>query len=238
MVMSRARVKRPYIKASDLDNEARRFLQDLYPTALYYPINVPVVQIAAEMGVTIISHLLLSEDFSIYGIMCFSDGEVDVFDETTGYYTSLQVKAGTMLIDPRTKFDRNIGCFNNTVAHELFHWYRHRDYFQSLDVGYGLAVIATRCTLAQVDGETSFIKESDLDWIEWQATSIAPRILMPRESFEMVAYKSINNYKGCFRTGNQYLHQVITDVVSEFRVSRQSACIRLKEAGLMPYFSK
>jgi len=212
-------------------------LQDFYPSALFYPINVPVVQVAAEMGITTISHLSLSEDFSIYGVMCFTAGEVDIFDEASGYYLAHEVAAGTMLIDPRTKFDRNIGCYNNTVAHELFHWYRHRDYFQSLGNSDGQAIIATRCTLQQIEGEISEQRTSDIDWIEWQATSIAPRILMPQESFEMLVMQSINNYKGYFKNNKQYLHQVITDIANNYHVSRQSACIRLKEAGFMHYFT-
>ena len=228
--------KRPFIRYTDLDNEAERYLRELYPIALQMPIAVPVAQIAAEIGLTMIAHEYLTEDFSIYGQMCFSDGVTDIYREESCEYVALEVKAGTMLIDPRTKWERNTGCFNNTVAHELFHWYRHRDYFKSQRRYSGAAIVATRCTQEQIEGNIKVNKKTDLDWIEWQASSIAPRILMPKDQFELVTMKSMDANKGRYRSGEAYFHQVVTDLASEFHVSRTSAAIRLKELGYLRRF--
>jgi hypothetical protein len=99
-----------------------------------------------------------------------------------------------------------------------------------------MAVTATRCTAAQIEGRAGWRCRSDLDWIEWQATSIAPRILMPKDSFERAAMKSCADHKGQFHSNKAYFHQVVTDIVDIFHVSRESAAIRIKETGYMRRF--
>jgi len=227
-------VVRPYIRKDELDDEASLFLNRFSPACLRLPLAVPALQIAADMGITIIQDKYLLEDESILGMMCFDDGDVEYFDDRTGYYERVKVGSGTMLIDPRVKLSRNEGCYN-TVIHELFHWYRHKEYFQSLPPRQGMAVCATRCTKRQIEGVSSPQRTTDLDWIEWQASSIAPRILMPRDSFEQVASKTIRNNEGLFQNKKYYLYQAIADIAEVFHVSRRSARIRLMETG---YFDR
>ena len=81
-----------------------------------------------KLGLIVCTKYRLSEDFSILGQMCFNSGYVDVYLKDTDEYIQLTVRRGTMFIDPDVTELRNEGCFNNTVAHECVHWYKHRNY--------------------------------------------------------------------------------------------------------------
>lgn len=69
--------------------------------------------------------------------------------------------------------------------------------------------------------------------MEWQANAIAPRILMPRESFRARADELIYNLKK--ETGYSQTIDVMEDVIeilaAEFRVSRTAAKIRCIDLG-------
>lgn len=229
-------VRRPYIGKGDLEDEATRFLHEYYPLALDFPLPVPILQIASDMGLTIITHERLSEDFSILGQMYFCDCDADIYRDEGQEYVALPVSAGTMLIDPYTKLEANIGCFNNTVAHETFHWYRHRNYFMGLIRNGNRSVYATRCNREQVNGRSRGTLKTDIDWIEWQATNIAPRILMPHQTIEQVVRKSIQESRQYYCSAKAVLNQAITDVMERYRVSYASACIRFDELKLARLF--
>ena len=175
----------PVIRKSDFDNKATEFLSKYCPEALKQPMAVPIAEIARKkIGLRVITDYRLTEDFSILGQMCFTNGVVPVYDKAEDEFTDLLVKRGTMLIDPDTFFQRNIGSLNNTIAHECVHWVDHRYYFMSLPSS-DTPVVACRCPTAEKNEENQS-EWTDIDWIEWQANGIAPRILMPIQTFSSV----------------------------------------------------
>lgn len=64
----------PMISKAKFDDVAAEFLGDYYPEALAKPMPVPIVDIARKMGLRVITNHRLSEDFSIFGQMCFTSG--------------------------------------------------------------------------------------------------------------------------------------------------------------------
>ena len=119
----------PIIPKNKFDDIATEFLNRYCPEALKKPMPIPIIDIAKKkMGLRIVPDFHLSEDFSVYGQMCFTSGKVPVYIKEDDEFVDIKVKRGTMLIDPDTLFERNIGCLNNTVAHECVHWYKHRYY--------------------------------------------------------------------------------------------------------------
>lgn len=101
-------------------------MSEFYPDALIAPVRVPIADIAENMGLNIIQGKCITDDFSIFGEICFSAGQVQVYDLFKSHQQSIDVKRGTILIDALTFWERNIGCVNNTIAHEVYHWYKHR----------------------------------------------------------------------------------------------------------------
>lgn len=115
----------PHIWKSELDTETTAFLTKYYPQALKTPMCIAIEKIAIEiMHLKVVEHHL-SEDLSILGQMCFTDGMAEIYDPVNDEYREIFVKAGTMIIDPDTYAKRNLGSKRNTMAHECYHWFRH-----------------------------------------------------------------------------------------------------------------
>lgn len=214
-----------------LDDVANEFLQEYCPDALNRPMAVPIMDIATKkMGLRVFTQYRLSEDFSVLGQMCFTSGLVTIYDKDEDEYRDMKIRRGTMLIDPDTYLKRNTGCFNNTVAHECFHWYKHRNYHL-----YGKALgkentTAYRCPVEEKNVEYHDDWD-DEDWMEWQANNAAPRILMPKKTFIGAANGVIKQGRVAYGSSLQ-TWWVAAKLAELYDVSKQSAGIRLDELDI------
>lgn len=225
----------PVIRKSHFDDEATEFLAQYCPEALEKPIPTPIVDIAKhKMGLTVITDVRLSEDFSLFGQMCFTGGLATIYDKDEDEYRDMLVKRGTMFVDPDTYFLRNLGCMNNTVAHECFHWYKHRNYHILQSVLDGTQSIACRCP-SNVKDELFSKTWTDEDWMEWQANGIAPRILMPKQTVHEALDKLVSESKSnAFISAGlmRPTQWIIEQLANLYQVSKTSAGIRINELGI------
>lgn len=222
----------PVIFPNDLDAEAERFLSKYCPEALLEPIELPIEKIAREkLGLEVLKGHRLTHDFSIFGQICFSDSDVEVYDLFDISKETVNAKRGTIFVDAYTFWERNLGCVNNTIAHEVFHWYRHRLYAAIKQILHGEKMMPHRCPadMAYPDDEDAW---SDEHRMEWQANRIAPRILMPREPFVRKAAE-VCKEKGYERSlSDLSLLSEVAGVLADFyKVSKQSVLIRLQDVG-------
>lgn len=216
----------PVINKNKFDEIATEFLTKYCPAAIEKPMMVPILEIAKyKMGLKIIADYRLSEDFSIYGQMCFTSGKIPVYIKDSDEYVDIAVKRGTMLIDPDTLFERNIGCLNNTIAHECVHWYKHRNYYMH---NKGVSIDYVKKNHKSTFDEKNQSKWSDEERMDWQANGIAPRILMPIQTFGGVVNDVINSSM----TKNLSIWSVAEKVGNFYKVSKTSAAIRIKELGI------
>ncbi|GHV40542.1 hypothetical protein FACS189490_05870 [Clostridia bacterium] len=167
----------PVIAKENFDDVAELFLKKYYPEALLAPTPINVREVIRRMGLNI-KETRISRYFSLFGEMVFSDCKADVFNTLSRKAVPLEVRRGTILIDPDVFFMRNIGSWNNTVIHECVHWFKHRKYhwlagLYRSDTGYISCKVDERYARDRK-------KWSDWDWMEWHANGIAPRILMPK----------------------------------------------------------
>ena len=223
----------PCLRKSDFDDIATDFLKQYCPEALIEPMVVPIEEIATKkMGLTILNHRL-TEDFSILGEMCFTGGLAEIYDRDKDEYQEIQVKKGTMIIDPDNLSKRNLGSLRNTIVHECLHWNLHRNYHIEANAKSNKKMIACRCAVVAKDEQPSN-QWSDEDWMEWQATGIAPRILMPKITFVVAYAKAQQDYEDS--PYNDLIPDpdlwVIEQLASEYKVSKQSTAIRIEELGL------
>lgn len=219
----------PHISKDQFDDVATEFLTEYCPEALTHPMAVPIVTIARKkMGLRIVAEYRLSEDFSIYGQICFNSGLVPVYFKDEDEFRDIKVRRGTILIDPDTLKERNIGCLNNTVAHECVHWYKHRKYHMyNLGAGYTKG-IAFRYPI--IERNEAFQEQwTDEDWMEWQANGIAPRILMPRQTFQTAIDMILEDSD----KDNVPDWWVINKLADFYKVSKQSAEIRIAELNIV-----
>ena len=222
----------PIIYRKYLDKEATAFLEKYCPETLEKPLRVPIEDIAKEkLGLNVIQGYRITDDFTIFGQICFSPGTVKIYDLFKTSEKEQEVPRGTILIDAYTYWQRNSGCVNNTIAHEVYHWHRHRLYAAIKHILRNEKFIACRCP-----AEMSYPDEKE-EWtdeqrMEWQANNLAPRILMPIQTFKV---KADELYKQYDYENNPLKIAVLTCIADElasfYGVSRQSALIRMTETG-------
>lgn len=211
----------PYIPSADYDKVATEFLEEYYPEALYNPQPVPILDIARNKIGLDVQFVCLSEELDLYGMTIFDDGMVEFYVPEEGIYETKVFKKKTVLIDPEAVKKTNIGCQNNTIAHECVHWYKHRMYYRMLKFSLPKKAKFCKCSVNNL----SYVND-DEEIMEKQAIGIAPRILMPKNSFIEVANK--------FNIVSEEISwREIADIAKFFDVSKQSVKIRLRECGIL-----
>ena len=167
----------------------------------------------------------LSPDDSIQGAIAFTAGIIEVYDWSSEEYIGYEVTQPTIFLDSDIL---NPGRVNNTLAHECYHWFKHRAYFRYQNAQNLGSEFAFRClTAGQHERNEQW---SEIEKMEWQARTIAPKILMPRCTVKMLLSECLDN----IQSGNvqpSVLKAVIVEVAETYKVSRQSAAIRVSELG-------
>ncbi len=221
----------PILAREQMDQEATCFLTKYFPLALEEPMPLPISDIAEKMGLNVIEGYCLSDDFSIFGEIFYTSTNAELYDVFLLNKLKMEVQRGTILVDAKTFWERNVGCVNNTIAHEVYHWYKHRVYASIKHILNGSRYTACRCPVDGAKTEDGVLW-SDSDWMEWQANNMAPRILMPKDPF----IRKVQELYQAYDYDNTPLHiAVLTAIADElakfYNVSRQSALIRMKETG-------
>lgn len=218
----------PILTKEKLEEEAEDFLVRNYREGLTSPIGVSAVTLADAMGLNVV-YRHLSSDNSIFGQICFSDCELEVYSQLGGFIKE-RFPSRTILVDPNAYFLRSIGTVNNTIVHECVHWDKHRKAFM-LEQLYNSNATQIRCMVLGGIKDTSV--RSPNDWMEWQANALAPRIQMPFKLFKAKAQELILQYKQDYNTENlvDIIEPVIDDLATVFGVSRQAAKIRMIDVG-------
>lgn len=217
----------PYIKKRNFDKIAESFLKKYYPEALRQPTPISVDSIVTAMGLTI-HHEKLSPDDSIFGQMVFKDTMIEVVEE--GELVPKKFDKGSILVDKDVVFKRNVGSFNNTVVHECVHWELHKLYYEvKMLTDSNHSTMRSRTEENRADSSMW----GPLDWMEWQANGITPRILMPkvqtrikiRELFQTLTLVNPDMNR------SELVSEVVDNLASFFNVSRQAAKIRMIDLG-------
>lgn len=211
----------PIIPSTEYDAVAEEFLERYYPEALLKPQKVPILDIARDKLKLDVKFIPLSEEQDIYGMTIFADGLVEIYNPDEELYESEFFKRKTVLIDPIAVEKTNMGCRNNTIAHECVHWYKHRLYYKMQQITLPRYAKYCKCRVEQIPYDTE-----DENIMENHAVGIAPRILMPKKPFlEMARQLDIE-----FGRDNRNEISLLADF---FDVSKQSVTIRLEECGIL-----
>lgn len=218
----------PYIRTEQLDTVATDVINRYYPEALIRPMAIDPTELATRMGINV-EIRNITKDLSIFGQVYFHDSEAELYDSDKDEMIIEKVKAGTIFVDPKAYFLRNLGAVNNTIIHECVHWDKHRKAFE-LERLYNDNAKKIKC---QVIGG---IKDGDRDatgWMEWHANALAPRIQMPISSFKTKAYEIIKQFKRDLGTSEiiDVIQPAIDELATFFCVSRLAAKIRMIDSG-------
>jgi hypothetical protein len=196
-----------YFTESALEGIARSVLQKYSPNYMNAaPQAVPIEYIIEEVYDLTIEYKRLSKSGKMLGKTIFDDGWTSYFDLETGRYEFIYQKEGTMMLEV-SLIDDNMGRLRFTMAHELAHWVIHQRLYK------GTGEIA------------AFITSDQDNSTEWQANTVANRILMPKGQIKRCFYGFVSNHCSP-RTAALEMSKI-------FGVSYQAMEIRLHEAGLM-----
>jgi len=222
----------PYIYSSDLEKHAEDFLKRYYPKALQVALKLPVEEVVKNMGLSMYYAPLPD---TVFGRTYFADVIDDVYDEK-GILVKQNIKRGTIMINRDVSFMRNVGSLNNTVIHECVHWDKHYKFFRLQHI-LNPDFAAVSCTvLEKYMKHNSLSKE--LDWMEWQANSIAPKILMPaeptREKLKSIVAGLRNENPDLSK--REVLEEAVRQLAKFFGVSDIAAKIRALELGFRQVF--
>lgn len=218
----------PYIRKEDLEDTATDFLRRNYPKALLTPMAIEPKELAENMGLTVVVQEI-TKDFSVFGQIFFQDCEAELYNTNQDAIINTHVQAGTIIVDPKAFFLRNLGAVNNTIVHECVHWDKHRKAFE-LERLYNSNLNKIKCQV--VGGIKDSTREAN-SWMEWQANALAPRIQMPLGMFKKRIEQLISQYRRELHTYDMIdiIEPIIDELAISFGVSRVAAKIRMIDAG-------
>lgn len=219
----------PFIKPQDLDKHATTILETFYPEVLKTPQRVDAAVLAKRMGLNI-ERRSIAEDMSIFGQMYFHQCETELYDRDKHEFYIATIPANTIVIDPDASDLLSPESENVTTAHECVHYALHRKTFE-FERLCNDNFSKIQCSIT---GDVSGIdRESRTSWMEWHASFIAPRIIMPRNPFKLKAEEFIRNRMA--ETGEtellEVIEYVIDDLASFFGVTRVAAKTRMVDVG-------
>lgn len=219
----------PIICKEQLDDVAETFLEKYYPEALVEPRAVPTREVAKRMGLEI-QEAHITKNCTAFGQIYFSDCEIQCYDSEAGAYKPLVIKRGTILVDPNVYFLRTVGSMNNTIIHECVHWDLHKKFFE-LEKLYNKDARSISCQVQE--GIRPERNRTPLDWMEWHANSLAPRILMPAKQTKQKIEELIVKNKRVLQNGKvtDIMESVVFELSEFFEVSRIAAKIRMIDLG-------
>jgi DNA-binding Xre family transcriptional regulator len=219
----------PIIYKEQLDDIAEDFLKKYYPEALEEPLKINTEELANRMGLSI-EHLHLTKSCTVFGQIYFSDSKTRFYEPGQEIYENLEVKRGTILVDPKVFFMRNLGTVNNTIVHECFHWDRHKLFFELQNI-YNPELEGITCKVRE--GRKVKDIKTPFDWMEWQANHAAPRILMPAKTTKEKIEELIKKNEKILPNGRRadIIESVIFELKDFFGVSIMSAKIRMIDLG-------
>ena len=215
----------------DFDEEAARFLKYYKcESAITNPEPIPIREIAEKkMLLNIVDTENLSSDESVQGAIAFTNGIIEIYDWQEQQYIGYEVLKGTVFLDADIVV---AGRINNTLAHECYHWYKHRLYFVYRNAHEEGTEFGFRCDKRVAVDSTPGVW-SDEEKMEYQARTIAPKILMPK----VAAMKKLDElYSAALKinsTSDRFsvTQEVIDEFANFYHVSKQSATIRMTELG-------
>lgn len=217
-----------------LDDYATKFLTKYCPETLLQPMRIPVDDILIKLGLKVVSRTL-SKNLDIFGCCTMFDCEIEVYKY--GKYHNEKFKDGTIIIDPKSETLYGKGQERNTLMHEIIHWEKDKRYFEILNLNKKFQeekISPLMCRQSKKNFEPSEklkTKDNEVNWLEWQANRLAPRILMPKEMFkeQAIKYMHDNEIRTC--------DMIINKLSRFFGVSRLSVKYRLLEVGLKDLIS-
>lgn len=212
----------PYISSDKYEKIAGEILNK-YFTKEELKNYIDPKELAKRMGLRIQYHRL-SSDKSIFGLTCFKDCYINLYDG--GQEEKKYINKGTVIVDREAQSEYGgFSSKNFTITHECVHWYLHRKYFflEKEILNY------VSCGNEGIPSSIDAYKE-DFAQMEYQANGIAARIILP---FNLIKRDFDSLYDSFILTNNKIrtYEKCIDNISKKSSASRDAVKTRLKEIG-------
>ena len=219
----------PFIPPERLDEFALRILNQYYPEALEMDGPVDAYELAKRMGLEV-HRCSITEDGSVFGRIYFRRAVGEIYNRKTGKIKKGWVEPKTVLIDKNALLLNACRNENITLAHECTHFALHYKAFEFRRLC-DEDLTHIQC---EVTGDIKGIeRKSEASYMEYHATEIAPRIIMPKPTFTKKVDEFIKNT--LLETGYSDVIDVIESVICQvadfYNVPKSVAKKRMVDAG-------
>lgn len=234
------------LSKQDIENIATLILKEYYPENLSAPIPLNTTELLEEhLGLSVKRKYIGSLESGILGLIVMSD-DVEIPSYDNMYRpTILQETYGTVLISQHLTGKDKSARRRYTEAHEGAHFILHRNYYnkrtQSIFNRRDKSLSYIACRKMEIYKQTA---NNDIDWMEWQADTLAAALLMPQKAFTLFAKAVFYKY-GIFNgyilvdhsTDKVSAYNIIKEIAEKFHVSHRATQIRMLHLGLIrdPY---
>lgn len=225
------------LNSQAFENIAVSALREYCPKSLESPTRLDVDGFLEEyLGLMLKYAYLGIPGYELLGITIMStSAEIPVCNSLLRPEVSEETY-GTVLITTQLCGARHLPRCRYTKMHEGGHWMLQQPYFQQKEKqGSGMGIVACR-TVEKYHSR----KQSDHDWLEWQADSLAAALLMPKQVFLDYTRSMIQRFgvssgylKEWELSDRAVFHEIIGNIASIFGVSRRAAQIRMIHLGLI-----
>ena len=223
----------PVLSASDLENIGDALINDFCPEVISKPQAVDIEAFSEFYMGFKQDFQYLSHSGFIMGMMVYDDTDfIPVYNPQKNEAEFIHADKDTVIIDSMLLEKNQEHRYRFTLAHEAAgHGVMHTSLFENREkyvVSFSNNHNWLQCTNKTVQAERSAAgKKSSIDWMEWQANSLASAVLMPRLSIRNVL-KNCDIYE---MNDPDYACCIILHVAQLFNVSEQAALIRLQKLG-------
>lgn len=224
----------------DMEKIAHDLLKEFSPQNLETPMVFDVDSFLSDyLGLLVKERYIGVIGCEALGLTVMSDAvEIPSLDECFRPVVVTETY-GNVLISPSLHGRKNLGRKRYTKAHESAHWILHRPYFQKKEQSNESRISQGFVACRTVERYTPQSKEN-VDWLEWQADTLAAALLMPGEIFKEYARRLIRHagvLRGYLEGDNakdkRIFYEISPSLCQHFSVSLRAAQIRMIHLGLI-----
>lgn len=229
------------LSKNDIENIATAILKEYSPQNLTSPVPLDTSDLLENyLGLTIKRKYIGTVKSGILGLIVMNDvAQIPSYDDEFRP-TVLEETFGTVLISQHLMYREEVPRKRFTEAHEGAHFILHREYFSRCSKTSANERASTHDYIACREKEMyNITPKKDVEWIEWQANSLAAALLMPKDIFCEYSYSIIRRkafLDGYLDIQPSYcqvdINNVINNVAKKFNVSYKAAKIRMMQVGL------
>lgn len=223
----------PIISQPEVEDLASSLLEKYNPDLLLTPQKLDVDDFTEFFLELEIEYHYLSHNRCYFGMFVFNESDnIPIYNPYDNSVRSLTNVQDTILLDSSLAEDQNENLRRFTLIHECSHSLLHRPYFSrsvdqltlfEFDELDNKSHAPLPAAMASNNENGPRILESDHDWIEWQANSLASSLLMNKSSMSILLEEY--NLENC---SNLQKAIIINEVSDTYEVSYDAARVRFE----------